>query len=476
MLATVLLLLVRGKALSPRLMPDPLPGRGPRQDLVMNAPLDMTGKNLSDDSLTLLKDGHFSALITSDAPECLKEIALVQQRQSADALTGTVAISTSCSRAMVALADMMRDVTDINHRGQAIAAASEEMVASVREIATTSEAASQDASRALHAAGAGLEATSRAEASMNQIARSVDTAAAQVHELAEASKQIGGIVREIEAIAKQTNLLALNATIEAARAGEAGKGFAVVATEVKALATQTAAATVDISGRIETLQREMALIVSSMEASADAVTKGRAVIAEAGAGMQAINTEITGITGKMTDIAAILSQQSQASGEVAQGMQAIADMTGTTVMSIGNVAGIMHEADALIQARIEQIAAQDIPFKVIEVAKSDHVSFKKRLYEVMIGRLSIDIKTLADHKTCRLGTWYDSVADVQVRTQPAFTALAEPHARVHAHGRSMLEWRARGNQDRALAELHEVERASEDVLRHLDDLGRALRS
>src|SRR5208282_6891811 len=64
----------------------------------------------------------------------------------------------------------------------------------------------------------------------------------------------------------QTSLLALNATIEAARAGEAGKGFAVVAGEVKALATQTARATAEITQQIDGLRQATAASVTQVEA------------------------------------------------------------------------------------------------------------------------------------------------------------------------------------------------------------------
>ena len=77
---------------------------------------------------------------------------------------------------------------------------------------------------------------------------------ARISELSKAAVRIGDVVSLIATIAEQTNLLALNATIEAARAGKSGRGFAVVAQEVKALASQTAKATSDISSQISSMQ------------------------------------------------------------------------------------------------------------------------------------------------------------------------------------------------------------------------------
>ncbi|AUG52643.1 methyl-accepting chemotaxis protein [Thalassospira marina] len=114
-----------------------------------------------------------------------------------------------------------------------ITSASEEMLASIREI-------SQNMLKTQNIA--------------DEIVAKSDAAEEVRLDLEQTSEAMEGVVGIIRDLADQVNLLALNATIEAARAGDAGKGFAVVAGEVKSLATQTAKATDEIATQIESMQ------------------------------------------------------------------------------------------------------------------------------------------------------------------------------------------------------------------------------
>ena len=122
-----------------------------------------------------------------------------------------------------------------NARGliESVAAGSEEMSASIREISETMTKSKANARRARP--------------------RRVEAADVQAQKLNAAAQAMSGIVELIGNITGQINLLALNATIESARAGEAGRGFAVVASEVKNLANQAKQATDTISKEIEQL-------------------------------------------------------------------------------------------------------------------------------------------------------------------------------------------------------------------------------
>ncbi|BAI72621.1 chemotaxis sensory transducer [Azospirillum sp. B510] len=158
---------------------------------------------------------------------------------------------------------------------QTVAAATEELSASISDIST----------RANEASGASLKASE--EASRTNAA---------VEALVSSAERIGAITKLINSIASQTNLLALNATIEAARAGEAGRGFAVVANEVKSLAQQSGSAADDIAAQIASVQQEALHAV-------DAIRR--------------IGAIVTNVQQISTTIAAAVSQQESATKEIA---------------------------------------------------------------------------------------------------------------------------------------------------------------
>jgi methyl-accepting chemotaxis protein len=141
-------------------------------------------------------------------------------------------------------------------------------------------------------------------------------------ELSAAGDRIGDVVKLITSVAEQTNLLALNATIEAARAGDAGRGFAVVAQEVKALASQTAKATGEISAHIDNMRR----------ATEDSVNAIKAI----GATIERVS-EIT------TSISAAVAQQGTATRSIADGVQAAASGTLEVADNIERVASGANE-------------------------------------------------------------------------------------------------------------------------------------
>ncbi len=380
------------------------------------------------------------------------------------------------NEAGVVLARMIGDVRKAAQESQGIAAAVEEMVTSISTISENSTVAADEASTAETVARDGAGQAQAARAAMDRLLERVDDVDRKFEELADAAGHIGTIVDQIEAIAAQTNLLALNATIEAARAGEAGKGFAVVAGEVKGLANQTARATEDIRARITTLQTEMSAARAAMDESRGAAERGKGVVDNLTAGLDAISRQVDGVTGHMHDIAAILGQQTAAAEEIAGGSSHIAELSQTNYLEISDVLASMGRVSTSLDRRVEEFARLGTPQAILEVAKNDHTRFKRSIVERLMDRNDLTAQGLADHHTCRLGRWYDQVNDPVLLAHPAFARLAEPHARVHTHGKTALQFHADGQQDQALAELNKLNDASREVLELLDAMGQSLKN
>ncbi|MEW6397780.1 MAG: sugar diacid recognition domain-containing protein [Bacillota bacterium] len=154
--------------------------------------------------------------------------------------------------------------------------------------------------------GAEVEISRQAQALRQDIlgqVREVVTAAQQIAVAARSLESLGGGLRDqariagehlaqtnrvlefIRTVAVRTKLLGLNALIEAAHAGEQGRGFAVVAEEIRKLADHSATSVKEILGVLEN-----------------------------------IGGTVEEMTTRIAEVAAIATQQSTATGQIAERM------------------------------------------------------------------------------------------------------------------------------------------------------------
>lgn len=210
----------------------------------------------------------------------------------------------------------VRTAQETHNNVQAVAAASEEMTATIQEISSQTQN------------------TSRLVSESVEKVRGADDFATQ---LQKASGEVRTVIQLISGIASQINLLALNATIESARAGEAGKGFAVVANEVRSLAGQTDKSIQNIERVVEDMARA-----------------SQGVIAALGS----IREGVEHICSASTTVASAVEEQSAVIGDIAQNMNIATHKTQVVCETVSAAGKLTENAEQGAQEVLT--AAEDL--------------------------------------------------------------------------------------------------------------------
>ncbi len=382
---------------------------------------------------------------------------------------------------------MVTDAGQVQSRANTVAAAAEEMSVNMNSVTEAMEQATMNVNQV-------ASATEEMSATINEIsantgktssitAQAVDEAekaSKKIGELGVSARDIGKVTEAIQDISEQTNLLALNATIEAARAGEAGKGFAVVAGEIKSLANQTAEATIDIRHKIEGIQTISSETVQEIRRVTEIIRDVNELVGSVAAAVE----EQTATTGEISDnvhqtssgfveVNENISQAAAVSDQIAKEI-ALVDHASVTM---SNNSGQLTDTAADLNKLVQEISNLTDQFKLRDdgrfhagVVKLAHNTFKKKLSDMLAGKLSLSPSGIVAHHDCEFGQWYFSDGKDKYGQNSVFKAIDSQHEKVHETAREIARLFNDGEKEKARDLFSEFKGITDKLFDMLDEL------
>ncbi len=424
------------------------------------------------DALSAIHQGHELDLsnIPTEIEQSILTLANSISERNESELNRAIELSINASNSMAAVALITGDIREIESNSNSMAAAIEQLDASIGQISQTAQSSSDKMQNANQLMDEGMSCVRNTNESALVISSTMNKMEDQTKAVVSAVSQIDSFVNIIDEIAAQTNLLALNATIEAARAGDAGKGFAVVASEVKALSRATQKATEGINSRISELNNDVQELLSSFDAANSSVKNTQELTQETENNISSIQDIVNETAGGMANIANLLAEQSQATNELAQGVSKIANNATQAAEQANEAIESVGGSEKVVEEMFDALDGRNIKNYVLNRAKSDHFLWKKNVAAMLVGLNTLKEEALSDHHSCRLGKWVDGLSTDPITQHPAFEKLELPHSEVHKYGKLAAKEFSLGNREASHAAFRNMQQSSDKVVDILNQI------
>jgi len=249
-------------------------------------------------------------------------------RNSSLTLSDELQNTSAATEEMVASVEQINSTT--GKRSSVINETSRQLISIIESLNQVSESVESQAtfveqtSSAINQMAASIQSVSQATGKANTLSENLSTAAsaggkavhesiAAVKDVEKSSEVVNSLVSAITKIAGQTNMLAMNAAIEAAHAGDAGRGFAVVAEEVRNLAESSSDSAKQITERIQNM--------------VGVVNNGVHLSENAGEALERVLEDISQTTELINSIALAMDEQNAGASEILNSISSLVEAT-----------------------------------------------------------------------------------------------------------------------------------------------------
>ena len=215
-----------------------------------------------------------------------------------------------------------------------VAAAVKEISATSQELMRTMGDVQTSAVQAGELATTGQGSLTGMHQAMLGLAESTDSISSRLSVISERANNINLAVITITKVADQTNLLSINAAIEAEKAGEAGRGFLVVAREIRRLADQTAAATLEIERIVKEMQQSVTAGVMEMDKFNEQVRRGVNDVGQISGQLSQVIASVQHVLPRFQHVTEGMSAQSLGADQIREAMAQLSEGATQTSDSI----------------------------------------------------------------------------------------------------------------------------------------------
>ncbi|MEC1179727.1 methyl-accepting chemotaxis protein [Metasolibacillus meyeri] len=348
-----------------------------------------------------------------------------------------------------------------------------ELDASIEEVSASIEEISKNTQRSLGELSEDIAALEAITNMLHQTDEGQQRVQQDVVQLVERVKRVTQLIILIKGIADQTNLLALNASIEAARAGEAGKGFAVVADEIRKLADDTKHSVEAINSDIGELLRITNNIEQLTKQSTQDLHEGVSNAVQISRTLSILNQNLQQQGTRFTEIATTTQHQAAVASDISMRNQNLRDSTvHSKDITFDTGAAIYKLSEMIEEYRSTTIAKNFILSQedIIALNITDHLLWRWRIYNLMLGFEQMTDKDIESPKESRLGVWYYGVGKELLGNERAYKELEQPHIQVHEIAKKAIKAYYQGNKKLAETYLDELTAVSNTVIEKLQQL------